>query len=168
MSSEIGRFGRPEAVRQNAAHSPAVAFFSRRRRPLPSRPFRGRRRHAAGRGETPRERQKNATSRGKPGVPGTTLGSRKTTPSAHEPLIRWESVADVPLAGLSFGPEFRRRTGPARGITGAGRCSMAWTGLSSVRVAFGAADPQSAAAGRRQPSRPRRSRTDRVRAQPAP
>jgi hypothetical protein len=29
------------------------------------------------------------------------LGSRKTTPSAHEPLISWESVADVPLAGLS-------------------------------------------------------------------
>ena len=27
MNSEIGRFDRPEAVRQNVAHPPAVAFF---------------------------------------------------------------------------------------------------------------------------------------------
>jgi hypothetical protein len=27
LSSEIGRFGRPEAVCHNAAHPPAVAFF---------------------------------------------------------------------------------------------------------------------------------------------
>ncbi len=58
-------------------------------------------RHAAERGEPPRQRQNNATSRGKPGVPGTTLGAKKTTPSAPESLIGWESVADVPLAVLS-------------------------------------------------------------------
>ncbi len=39
---------------------------------------------------------------GTSGVPGTTFGARKTPPSAHEPLISWESVPDVPLAGLSF------------------------------------------------------------------
>jgi hypothetical protein len=43
-----GRFGRPEAVRQNAAHPAAVVFFLRRRRPRPSLPFPGLRRLAAG------------------------------------------------------------------------------------------------------------------------
>ena len=49
--------------------------------------------------------------KGKPGVPeatlGSSLGSRKTTPSAHESLISWESVADVPLTGQSLGPRSR-------------------------------------------------------------
>ena len=44
VSCAIGRFGRPDAVRQNAAYYPAVAFFSRRRRPRPSLPFPGLRR----------------------------------------------------------------------------------------------------------------------------
>ena len=37
------------------------------------------------------------------------MGSRKTTPSAHEPLISWESAAEVPLAGLSFAFRFTKR-----------------------------------------------------------
>jgi len=61
-------------------------------------------RQAAGLGETPRRRQENARSRGKAAVPGTPFfGAVKTEPSAHEPLISTETVAEVPLAGLSFG-----------------------------------------------------------------
>jgi hypothetical protein len=47
LSSEIGRVGRPVAVRQNAAYLLAVVFFLRRRRPRSSLPFPALRRLAA-------------------------------------------------------------------------------------------------------------------------
>ena len=45
--------------------------------------------------------KKNATSRGKPGVPGTTFWARKSARSAHESLISRAMLADMPLTGLS-------------------------------------------------------------------
>ena len=47
LSSEIGRVGRPVAVRQNAVYLLAVVFFLRRRRPRSSLPFPALRRLAA-------------------------------------------------------------------------------------------------------------------------
>ena len=75
---------------------------------------------ATGLGETPRRRPKNATSKGKPGVPRTTSWARKTAPSAHEVAgtmtggeeSKGADTFDFKLAGppLSRSPFIGRRT----------------------------------------------------------
>jgi uncharacterized protein len=66
---------------------------------------------AARLGETPRRREKNATSEGKADDPGNRspgrgrLGRREQP--AHEPLILPATLVDVPLTGLFFGSHAR-------------------------------------------------------------